>query len=149
MTLRVDGNEDLLALPPLYTTSYIDKGEASIIANREDVSWDGIRNIQKPSLLTRQPFPLTPLRIQPYLLVRAQNTLNMLVHHRTPYLALRISPRLVGHVVKSLCFCGVNVCMCRNDSSSVIAGYPTSTDAGSPPTEDKTTMVPRIIQKSL
>eukprot|EP00984_Skeletonema_dohrnii_P016277 scaffold7191_cov120-Skeletonema_dohrnii-CCMP3373.AAC.1 len=36
MTLRVDGNDDLLALPPLHTTSYIDKGEASIIANRED-----------------------------------------------------------------------------------------------------------------
>lgn len=26
----------LLALQPLHTTSYIDKGEASIIANRED-----------------------------------------------------------------------------------------------------------------
>ena len=26
----------LLALPPLHTTSFIDKGEASIIANRED-----------------------------------------------------------------------------------------------------------------
>ena len=26
----------MLALPPLHTPSYIDKGEASIIANRED-----------------------------------------------------------------------------------------------------------------
>ena len=62
MTLRVDGNEVLLALQPLHTTSYsyidkgeasiillalqplhtisyIDKGEASIITYREDVSW--------------------------------------------------------------------------------------------------------------
>ena len=46
------------------------------------------------SLIPRLPttFPLTPLRIQPYLLVRAQNTLNMLLHRRTPYLALRIKP---------------------------------------------------------
>ena len=31
LTLRVDENEDLLALRPLHTSSYIDKGEASII----------------------------------------------------------------------------------------------------------------------
>eukprot|EP00984_Skeletonema_dohrnii_P026760 scaffold16159_cov125-Skeletonema_dohrnii-CCMP3373.AAC.1 len=37
-TLRVDGNEVLMALQPLHTTFYIDIGEASIIANIEDVS---------------------------------------------------------------------------------------------------------------
>ena len=31
----MDGNKVLLALQPLHTTSYIDKVEASIIANRE------------------------------------------------------------------------------------------------------------------
>jgi len=36
MSLHVDGNKDWLALQPLHTTSYIDKVEASIIANRED-----------------------------------------------------------------------------------------------------------------
>eukprot|EP00577_Skeletonema_sp_RCC1716_P030936 CAMPEP_0113396366 /NCGR_PEP_ID=MMETSP0013_2-20120614/13750_1 /TAXON_ID=2843 ORGANISM="Skeletonema costatum, Strain 1716" /NCGR_SAMPLE_ID=MMETSP0013_2 /ASSEMBLY_ACC=CAM_ASM_000158 /LENGTH=34 /DNA_ID=CAMNT_0000280761 /DNA_START=266 /DNA_END=367 /DNA_ORIENTATION=- /assembly_acc=CAM_ASM_000158 len=34
MSLHVDGNEVSFALQPLHTTSYIDKVEASIIANR-------------------------------------------------------------------------------------------------------------------
>eukprot|EP00985_Skeletonema_marinoi_P013177 scaffold6496_cov161-Skeletonema_marinoi.AAC.4 len=38
MTFRVDGEMILLAVQSQHTTSYIDKGEASIIANREDVS---------------------------------------------------------------------------------------------------------------
>eukprot|EP00984_Skeletonema_dohrnii_P024843 scaffold13980_cov133-Skeletonema_dohrnii-CCMP3373.AAC.3 len=38
--------------------------------------------------------------------------------------------------------------MCRNDSSSVIEGYPTSTDAGSPPTEEQNNLVPRITHHS-
>eukprot|EP00984_Skeletonema_dohrnii_P023959 scaffold13063_cov115-Skeletonema_dohrnii-CCMP3373.AAC.5 len=34
-----------LSLRPLHTTFYIDKGEASIIANREVVFWDGLRKL--------------------------------------------------------------------------------------------------------
>jgi len=41
MTKCVDGLMVLLALQTLHTTSYIDEGEASIIANREDVSETG------------------------------------------------------------------------------------------------------------
>ena len=36
----------VLALQPLHTTSYIDKGEASIIGNREVVSWDDFEAIK-------------------------------------------------------------------------------------------------------
>ena len=41
MSLRVDGNKVLLELQLLHTTFDIDKVEASIIASRDDVWWDG------------------------------------------------------------------------------------------------------------
>jgi len=49
LSLRVDGNKVLLALQPLQTTSCYDKVEASIIANRDDVWWDGLRKLQSSS----------------------------------------------------------------------------------------------------